>query len=689
MRTIKMKLSTIFGMLLLTICMGLGIISYQTAEKALTDNTKDSMKELTVEASNTVTSEVSNYLNTLWVLSNTSLFESVSNMEQKQEDILTTLLQIKEKYGYVHVALGIGSSNEILYEDGTKENLSGKEYFDKVMKGEEVVTDPLISSSNELMIIFGVPILKGDEIIGGLFGYRSAYELGEITSGLTFGESGNVYIVNAVGNTISHSNKEKLDEILKTISNGKAKDEDNVDGISSASVNESEESSNLLGFEDFEEVHKQMLSGESGFGEYTEAGVKKYMGYAPIKDTGWILAMEMDKGEVLSGLNALRINIVLVSVVFIILGFIIVSVAAGKISKPISYLTQICHTMSLGDFNQTVNKKYLKRNDEIGKLSAAFQSIADSFKGLLNDNAAVAKDIFSSSQNLDHMIQESTLMIEEEAKTVEQIAMGSNQQTENIGYGVDKIAEMEELIKKEENDMSTLRDSADSVEKLKNEGKHILNELVVKTKSNTDISKEIYDIILDTHESTTKIQAISEMISNIAGQTNLLALNAAIEAARAGEDGKGFSVVAQEIRKLSEETNRFSSDINIIIDELRMKVTGAVDKMEDVLRISSEQAEYVGLTQDKFSGISSAVEETKRSIQLLSLSVEETDGKKEEIVEIIKELHNLSSENTAGTEEVSHSMQEQSMYMNEILNVSRSLYDMAAKMEEAASKFIF
>lgn len=713
MRTIKMKLSIVFGILLLLICMGLGVVAYQTAEKSLTVNTKNSMTELTVEASNTVSSELSSYLNTLSVLSDTSLFNEISIIQQ--DSILPILSKFKERYDYIHMAL-VNPSGELLYEDGTNGNLAGKDYFDKVMNGEKVVTDPIISDNNELMIIYGVPIIQNDDIIGGLFGYRSAYEIGEITKELTFGNSGTAFILNGVGNTISHSDKEKLDEILEAI---KTKGGETVDGISSASTNpdnwndensigkaENEskldnedkaskdnvddmQSSNLLGYKGFDEIHKEMLSGKSGFGEYRDGMTDKYMGYAPIKDTSWVLAMEIDKGEVLSGLTSLRSTLIIVSVFFIILGFIVVFIAASRISKPIAYITQICYTMSLGDFNQTVDTRYLKRKDEIGKLAVAFGAISDSFKILLKDNAVIAKDIFTSSQNMDRMIQESTQMINEEAATVEQIAMGSNQQTEDIGIGVARITEMDELLQKEEQDMTVLQNAAERVEQLKTEGNQILKELVAKTQSNTDISKEIYQIILDTHESTTKILTISEMISNIAGQTNLLALNAAIEAARAGEGGKGFAVVAGEIRKLSEDANKFSSDIKLTIDELRFKATGAVNKMDEVLSITASQAEYVGLTQDKFTGISSAIEETKSSIRLLSHSIEEIGAKKEIIVEIIKELHNVSSENTAGTEEVSQSMQEQSMYMNEILNVGKNLYNMAAKMEESASKYIY
>src|SRR5690606_33235105 len=101
---------------------------------------------------------------------------------------------------------------------------------------------------------------------------------------------------------------------------------------------------------------------------------------------------------------------------------------------------------------------------------------------------------------------------------------------------------------------------------------------------------KVHDIILRTNDSAKKISQASQVIANIAGQTNLLALNAAIEAARAGEAGRGFSVVAEEIRKLAEESENSTKIIDEIVEDLQQNAANAVDMVEKVSMIVAEQA---------------------------------------------------------------------------------------------------
>src|SRR5690554_5872874 len=135
------------------------------------------------------------------------------------------------------------------------------------------------------------------------------------------------------------------------------------------------------------------------------------------------------------------------------------------------------------------------------------------------------------------------------------------------------------------------------------------------------------------------------MIESIAEQTNLLALNAAIKAARAGEAGRGFAVVADEIRKLAEESSRFTSDIKGIITELKTKSQLAVETMDDVKVIVGDQGESVKETESKFEGIAAATDQVRIVTEKLNSSAELMKENKDRIIDLVQNLSAISEEN--------------------------------------------
>ncbi|HHX60119.1 MAG TPA: hypothetical protein GX707_05195 [Epulopiscium sp.] len=207
------------------------------------------------------------------------------------------------------------------------------------------------------------------------------------------------------------------------------------------------------------------------------------------------------------------------------------------------------------------------------------------------------------------------------------------------------------------------------------------------TESSSKATKDIQNVINSTNDSAGQIEIASNMIRSIADQTNLLALNAAIEAARAGEAGKGFAVVADEIKKLAEQSTSFTADIGKIVMNLNNETTQAVKTMEEVALISKTQSESVDETNNKFIGISKAMEGMNHVIDLINESGQEMLNKQQRIIEIITNPSAISEENAAGTEEASASVEEQTATMLEIAEASVVLERLAGNMKDAVDKF--
>lgn len=334
-----------------------------------------------------------------------------------------------------------------------------------------------------------------------------------------------------------------------------------------------------------------------------------------------------------------------------------------------------------------IKKALTERKDELGILGQVIKAANINQKELTSRLLETASEVTNTSQELTLISQESAKAVEEIAKTIEQIAGTATEQAGDTENGVRQIIELGSLIEQDQLYLVELNHSAETVETMKNEGAMSINDLKERTAERERYMERIQEGIIKTNQSAEKINSASQMIQAVADQTNLLALNAAIEAARAGEAGRGFAVVAEEIRKLAEQSSRSTRDIAEIVKELQINSQNAVEIIDKSSVITKEQENSVTVTDERFKGIASAIEETKAIVNKLNSSGQEMEKKKDQITEILKTLARIAEENAASTQEVSAASEEQTASMIEIANASGGLSQLAKELQQSIDKF--
>lgn len=337
-----------------------------------------------------------------------------------------------------------------------------------------------------------------------------------------------------------------------------------------------------------------------------------------------------------------------------------------------------------GDLTQRID---YASADEIGELSSSFNLFVDKLQSMIKELALSANTISASSEELSMATRTTTQSLETISSTVEEIASSTS---DGVVVAEETSSHITEAVKVTEATLVATKNTSNNSRKAKEsaeEGAVKISEIVSSITDIASSSKQVSLIINDLEYSSKKIGDITEIITSISAQTNLLALNAAIEAARAGEAGRGFTVVAGEIRKLADESNSAAKQISDLINENQLKSASAVNSVSQV-----EEKVSQGVT--KASEVGQIIQNIIRNIQDISNQVEEinkaTETQAKESNEMKKAINSISatsSEIAAGTENISSSIEEQLGTMTELEKTTISLSEMAKTLNKIASGF--
>lgn len=424
--------------------------------------------------------------------------------------------------------------------------------------------------------------------------------------------------------------------------------------------------------------------------EFGEEKVHVYDMVYPVISNGNIIGainVGFSMQNVKSAINKNLITIVTAGLIAILLlGFILFTTSNDAI-QTINKLKQQMNLMASGDFSNDVPEDILNKTDEFGEISKSVSTMQIAIRGMVRSVLDKSQEVAAHSEELNATTEETVRAADEVSKAIDDIANGASEQAMDTEQGFMTVEELGNVVVNNTNHINNLNNSTINVNHLKDEGLELIKDLIEKTNINIKSSGEVKDVIRDANLSAEKIVVASEMIKNIASQTNLLALNAAIEAARAGDAGRGFAVVADEIRKLAEQSNKFTEEISTIVEDLSAKTSMAVQTMDEVGKVVQSQSTSVNLTSDKFAGISDALQDMNMAINTVNNSNDEMILQKEKIRGVMENLAAISEENAAGSQEASASVEEQTAAMTEISSASGELARIAEELNGLIEQF--
>lgn len=654
----KQFMAGIMGIIVL-ICSVFTLTATISSEKVLLNFMESMLLDVLEEFNESIAHELTADLELIEMI---ALIPDISDPNVDAQTKLAYLDKIMEGRDFIDIA--------VITKDGILNSLNGqkdvdirvRDYYELNMQGESYISEPAVSD-NVFRTLYSVPLYHEQNISGALTLIVDSAVLSNIVTEATFGFDSELSIINTDGQIIASENVEYVtaqQNLLQILDEQK-------------------------GLEDYKAIVERGIAGESALEEYSHEGKKYICVYAPIPNSNNVLLINFEKNNVLAEIVPLKITFMITSIIGLIIGCLMCMKMGSTLGKRLDALQGLIKTVEQGDF--APKPSMFKGKDE-------FQVI---YHSLENAKSAVAQTI--------HQINEGNSKLEGSAQNLSNLADVFKQSVSGIGLAVaeetkenviqaESLNEINKIITCFDQSLTKTVEQVNEVAELSADinikAGESNGQLMVLDQTIHEFSGSFQAFAQETNKMSAHIEKITEittLINNLAEQTNLLALNAAIEAARAGEAGRGFSVVADEVRRLSEESKRSSKDIQEMINailETTSFITTQSDVMDKQLVMSTD---IIKGSVESFRAIGEYVSDITPRIQTISDDAVQLIADKNTILSNVESASLVSEQVAATSQEISASTEELEQSTKYITEASEVILELAKTVESQLKQF--